>query len=150
MPDYRQIYETTAINTGGRDGISYLTDDSMEVKIRTPKAMGGDGEGTNPEQLFALGFSACFNGMLENVKTDEGITDKSLVELTVKFYKKPKGHHDLILGAEILVAVENQPLDKVQELAEKTHQLCPYSKATRGNIEVRIAAVKYDANKAKQ
>lgn len=59
MTDYKKIYETTATNTGGRDGVSYLNDGSFEVKISTPKEMGGSGSGVNPEQLFALGYSAC-------------------------------------------------------------------------------------------
>lgn len=147
MADYKQLYETSAVNTGGRDGVSYLTDGTLEVTIRSPKEMGGQGGGTNPEQLFALGYSACFNGALEGVLGQEGIKDKSLAELKVKFFKA--NGPDFKLGVEIELAIENQPLEKVQELAEKTHEICPYSKATRGNIEVDIKAVEYDASKEK-
>ncbi|EGP5122306.1 Organic hydroperoxide resistance protein 2 [Enterococcus xinjiangensis] len=89
MTDYKKIYETTATNTGGRDGVSYLNDGSFEVKISTPKEMGGSGSGVNPEQLFALGYSACFHGALEIVKAQHKIHHLSQVTHTIKLYKKP-------------------------------------------------------------
>ncbi|MGJ1029156.1 organic hydroperoxide resistance protein [Enterococcus gallinarum] len=146
MSDYKKIYETTATNTGGRDGVSYLNDGSFEVKISTPKEMGGSGSGVNPEQLFALGYSACFHGALEIVKGQRKIHQSSQVTHTVKLYKKPDDV-DFKLSVEIQVAIQDLDLEEVQKIAEEAHKVCPYSKAVKDSIEVSVRAVLYDADK---
>lgn len=106
MSDYQEIYETQATNTGGRDGVSYLDDGSYEVKITTPKEMGGSGTGQNPEQLFALGYSACFHGALEIVKAQHKVREDSQVTNIVRLYKKPDAI-DFQLAVEITVAIRD-------------------------------------------
>lgn len=148
MSEYQKVYETTAINTGGRDGVSYLSDGSFEVKISTPKEMGGKGDGVNPEQLFALGYSACFHGALEIVKGQHKIHHPSQVTHTIYLYKKPK-EADFKLGVEIQVAIQDFDVEDVQKIAEEAHNVCPYSKAVKDSIEVSVQAVPYDVDKEK-
>ena len=81
MSESKVMYQTTAINTGGRDGESHLPDKSFSVRVSTPKAMGGPGQGSNPEQLFALGYSACFNSALEHMMKEENVNGNSQVTL---------------------------------------------------------------------
>jgi Ohr subfamily peroxiredoxin len=135
MSEYAKIYETGAINTGGRDGVSYLSDGSYEVKIATPKDMGGTGAGQNPEQLFALGYAACFHGALEIVKGQHKIRNKSQVFHTVSLFKKTDA--------------ADFKLEETQQLADEAHAICPYSKALNGNIDIFVRATDYDASKEK-
>nr|WP_315527643.1 organic hydroperoxide resistance protein [Carnobacterium maltaromaticum] len=142
MSDSKQLYQTKAINTGGRNGESHLPDGSFSVKISTPKDMGGKGQGSNPEQLFALGYSACFNSALELVMGQEKVSGKSQVTATVELLSDPSDN-GFKLAVELDVAIEGKELDQVQELADKAHHVCPYSKATRGNIDVTVKAVAF-------
>lgn len=142
MPDSKQLYQTKAINTGGRNGESHLPDGSFSVKISTPKDMGGKGQGSNPEQLFALGYSACFNSALELVMGQEKVSGKSQVTATVELLSDPSDN-GFKLAVELDVAIEGKELDQVQELADKAHHVCPYSKATSGNIDVTVKAVAF-------
>ncbi|MFE2774826.1 organic hydroperoxide resistance protein [Aerococcus urinaeequi] len=148
MSDYQKIYETEATNTGGRDGFSYLEDGSYEVKITTPKEMGGSGAGQNPEQLFALGYSACFHGALEIIKGKHKVREDSQVTNIVRLYKKPDAA-DFQLAVEITVAIRDLDTLEVQKLADEAHKVCPYSKAVSDSIEVTVRAVNYDASKEK-
>lgn len=138
-------YSTTAINTGGRVGESHLPDGSFSVKVSTPKEMGGPGQGSNPEQLFALGYSACYQSALEHYKKEENISNDSKVALTVHLNSDP-ADGGFKLSVDIAVAIKDLDKEKVQELAEKANSYCPYSKATRGNIEVNITTKEYDEN----
>ncbi|MDO4670828.1 MAG: organic hydroperoxide resistance protein [Aerococcus sp.] len=142
MSEYQQIYETTAINTSGRDGESHLSDGSFKVDIAVPKEMGGSGNGVNPEQLFALGYSACFNSALGVVKRQEKISDDARVRVTTHLYKTD-GAPDFKIGVDITVGIANQTPETAQRLAEKTHLVCPYSKAVAGNIDVNITGIDY-------
>ncbi|WP_157455882.1 organic hydroperoxide resistance protein [Carnobacterium maltaromaticum] len=142
MSDSKQLYQTKAINTGGRNGESHLPDGSFSVKISTPKDMGGKGQGSNPEQLFALGYSACFNSALELVMGQEKVSGKSQVTATVELLSDPSDN-GFKLAVELDVAIEGKELDQVQELADKAHHVCPYSKATSGNIDVTVKAVAF-------
>ncbi len=135
MADYKNVFSTTALNTGGRDGKSALTDGSLEINAKDH----------NPEELFALGYSACYNGAMDVVKADEGVEGDSLVKTTVHFYSRPE--NDFKLSADFEVGIEGLDLDRVQEIAEKTHEVCPYSKAVKGNIEINTKAVEYDSLK---
>lgn len=142
MAESEVKYSTTAINTGGRVGESHLPDGSFSVKVSTPKEMGGPGQGSNPEQLFAMGYSACYHSALDHYKRDEKITNNSEVTLTINLLSDPTDG-GFKLSAVIEVAIEGLEDAKVQELAEKAHQYCPYSKATKGNIEVTIKTKEY-------
>ncbi|MFO8068493.1 MAG: organic hydroperoxide resistance protein [Alkalibacterium sp.] len=136
------VYTTSAINTGAREGESHSPDHSYEVNIDVPKEMGGKGDGTNPEQLFAMGYSACYHAALNHYKKEEKISNRSQVTLTVHLHKDPEDG-GFKLSVEIEVGVEDMPEEKAQTLADKAHTYCPYSKATRGNIDVSIKGVPY-------
>ncbi|GEL67760.1 organic hydroperoxide resistance protein [Marinilactibacillus psychrotolerans] len=136
------VYTTSSVNTGGRSGESHTPDRSYEVNIDTPTEMGGKGNGTNPEQLFALGYSACYHSALDHYKREEKIKNKSQVTLTVHLLKDPSDG-GFKLGVEIEVGIEDMSESEVEELAKKAHQYCPYSKATMGNIDVSVSAVPY-------
>lgn len=142
MTDSKVLYQTKAINTGGRNGKSQLPDGSFSVNISTPKEMGGKGQGSNPEQLFALGYSACFNSALELVMGQQKVAGKSQVTATVELLSDPTDN-GFKIGVELDVAIEGKELSQVQELADKAHTVCPYSKATNGNIEVSVKAVEF-------
>lgn len=144
---YTQLYETSAVNTGGREGVSYLADDSFQVTITSPTQKSGADEGVNPEQLFALGYAACFNSALSLVLQNEKIKAASLVTAHVRLLKGEGA--DFRLGVELEVGIDGLSLEDAQAFAEKAHQVCPYSKAVSGNIEVNVKAVEYDASKAK-
>ncbi|GAB2318485.1 organic hydroperoxide resistance protein [Alkalibacterium sp. s-m-22] len=141
MPD-KVVYTTAAVNTGAREGESHTPDRSYEVQVDTPKEMGGSGNGTNPEQLFALGYSACFHAALDHYKKEEKIDNKSQVTLTVHLMKDPDDG-GFKLGVEIEVGIEDMSEEQAQKLADKAHAFCPYSKATKGNIEATVKAVPY-------
>lgn len=133
----KKIYSVKMTNTGGRAGEVFSDDHSLDLKIAAPGS--GNTGATNPEQLFAAGYSACFNSALELVMQKEGINAKSTVAIVVSLYEKEP--LDYMIGADIEGYVEGQSSEKTQELLEKAHEVCPYSKATRGNIEVTLKAV---------
>lgn len=125
------------INTGGRSGEVHSPDHSFELSIAAPGKRVENA--TNPEQLFAAGFSACFNSALELVKQSKGIEGASTVSAQVSLYAENES--SFVLGVEIEGFVEGLSLDETQELLEIAHTVCPYSKATAGNIEVTVKAV---------
>ncbi|QQO08822.1 organic hydroperoxide resistance protein [Breznakiella homolactica] len=133
----KKLYSTKMTNTGGRSGEVHSPDKSFAFKIAAP---GQTAEGaTNPEQLFAAGFSSCFNSALDVVMLQEKIRAKSTVSAIVSLYEMDK--LDFKIGVEIEGHIEGQTPEKTEELLKKAHQVCPYSKATRGNIDVVIKAV---------
>jgi osmotically inducible protein OsmC len=135
------VYTTESTATGGgRDGRVTSADGRIDLETRPPKEMGGSGEGTNPEQLFSAGYAACFLGALRlvarnaNVKLD----DSTSVTVQVGFGKDPKGGFGLtgnIVGH--LPGLEQSVAD---DLMHQAHQVCPYSKATHGNMDATISA----------
>lgn len=142
----KALYTTTAINTGAREGESHSPDRSFEVNVDTPKEMGGKGNGTDPEQLFAMGYSACFHSALEHFKKQEKVDNRSQVTLTVNLLKDPTDG-GFKLAVDIEVGFENMEEQQAQELAEKAHDFCPYSKATKGNIDATVTVVPYEEGK---
>lgn len=142
MAESKVMYQTTAINTGGRDGESHLPDGSFSVRVSTPKQMGGPGQGSNPEQLFALGYSACFNSALEIKMKEAKVQAKSEVTAEVSLNTDPTDN-GFKISVVLTVAIEGQSLEATQELAEKAHAFCPYSKATRNNIDVEVRAAAF-------
>ena len=130
------IYTAVATSTGGRQGRATSSDGVLDVSLTAPKELGGPGTGTNPEQLFAAGYSACFNSALAMIAKRAGVkADGSQVTANVGF--GPLGS-SYALSVELEVSIPGVELAKVQELAEAAHQVCPYSNATRGNIDVTI------------
>jgi len=133
-------YSTSARATGGRDGQAATLDGSLDLKLTTPKELGGPGgEGANPEQLFAMGYAACFLNAVKFIGLGEKlhISPESTVTATVGIGTNGQGGY----GLDVALAVSLPGLDhaKAQELVEKAHRVCPYSNAVRGNIDVRLS-----------
>ncbi|AMM19137.1 organic hydroperoxide resistance protein [Frondihabitans sp. PAMC 28766] len=125
---------------GGRDGHIRSEDDRLDLDTRPPKEMGGSGEGTNPEQLFAAGYSACFLSALHGVGKSMGLDTKD-ASVSASVGIGPNGDGGYGLAVELDVYTPNVAADKRQELADGAHHVCPYSNATRGNVEVTITIV---------
>jgi Ohr subfamily peroxiredoxin len=135
------IYTAEANVTGGRaEGHGRTSDGVLEVDLRLPAEMGGQGGGTNPEQLFAVGYAACFEGAL-GVAGRRAKAETGDVLIDSKVSLSPDGKGGFGLGVELdvsLPSVEDPATAK--ELVEAAHKICPYSNATRGNIEVKLTA----------
>ena len=134
-------YTAKAIATGGREGIAKSDDERLNVTLSTPQGLGGDdGQGTNPEQLFAAGYAACFIGALKFVAGQE---KRSLPSDTHINSEVSIGAIDGGFGIEVKLAVSLGDMDKTeaQTMVEKAHLVCPYSNATRGNIEVTLTVI---------
>lgn len=133
------IYSTTMISNGGRDGRVFSPDNTFVQNLATPKEMGGQGgNDTNTEQLFAAGYSACFNSALSLILSQNKISDANPeVEITIELLKDDTDN-GFKLGADIKVTLENMSQQDAEKFVEQAHQFCPYSKATRGNIDVQI------------
>lgn len=134
------LYQAHATSTGGRDGSTRTSDGTLEAKLAVPKEMGGAGGGLNPEQLFAAGYSACFIGAMKFVAGKEKIALPGDISInaTVGIGAIPQG-----FGIEVQmdISVPGMDRDTAQTLIEKAHGVCPYSNATRGNIEVTLNLV---------
>jgi lipoyl-dependent peroxiredoxin len=135
------LYRATAKASGGRDGRAVSSDNVLDVKLATPKELGGaGGAGTNPEQLFAAGYSACFLGALKFVAAKEHVqvSTDAFIEGTVGIGQIPAG-----FGIEVELKIFLPGMDKAtaQTLVDKAHIVCPYSNATRGNIDVKLTVV---------
>ncbi|HEX4219368.1 MAG TPA: organic hydroperoxide resistance protein [Acidimicrobiales bacterium] len=132
------LYTAEATTTGGRDGHARSSDGVLDVDVRVPESMGGQGGGTNPEQLFAAGYAACFQSALGVVGRRQKVdTADSTVTAKVSIGTIDGGAFGL--AVELEVAIPGVDADTAQELAEGAHQVCPYSNATRGNIEVTLS-----------
>jgi osmotically inducible protein OsmC len=125
---------------GGRDGHVRSEDDLIDLDTRPPRELGGSGEGTNPEQLFAAGFSACFLSALHAVgRAEKHNTTDAAVSASVGIGANGEGGYGL--AVELDVYVPNVSREIAEQLSEKAHHVCPYSNATRGNIPVTITVV---------
>jgi osmotically inducible protein OsmC len=132
------LYTAEALATGaGRDGHVRSTDGRIDMDLAVPKDMGGSGNGANPEELFAAGYAACFHSALQAVarsaKADLG---DSTVGAKVSIGPNDAGGFQLEVTLEVVIP--ELPHDQAQELVEQAHQVCPYSNATRGNIDVHL------------
>ncbi|GIK48557.1 MAG: Ohr family peroxiredoxin [Hyphomonadaceae bacterium] len=132
------LFTTKAISKGGRAGGKVaLADGGPWFHTEHDKALGGSGEGSNPEQFFALGYANCFNGAVLLVAKQRNV-DASKATVTVEIGLS-KDDTSFALSARIGLALPGASREQIQELLEAAHQVCPYSKATRGNIEVELA-----------
>ncbi|MEE1928506.1 organic hydroperoxide resistance protein [Streptomyces sp. TRM 70351] len=132
------LYTAVATAENGRDGRVASDDGNLDVVVNPPKEMGGSGAGTNPEQLFAAGYSACFQGALGVVARKEGAdVSGATVTAEVGIGKTPEGGFGLKVA--IVAKIPNVDEATARDLVEKAHQVCPYSNATRGNIEVTLS-----------
>jgi Ohr subfamily peroxiredoxin len=135
------IYSATATVTGGRaDGHGRTDDGMLDVRLRLPRELGGDGGGTNPEQLFAVGYAACFEGALGVVGRRQQLdTDDASIEAHVNLLPNGAGGFDLSVALNVTLPSVSDPTRAV-EAVRAAHEVCPYSNATRGNIEVTLTA----------
>ncbi len=134
------VYTAHATTIGGRrGGHATSSDGKLDVELTAPKEMGGPGTGTNPEQLFAAGYSACFNSAFLSVAKQAGVkADDAHVTANVGFGPAGQGY---ALTVDLEISVAGLELSQVQELAEVAHQVCPYSNAIRGNVPTTVTAV---------
>lgn len=137
-------YTTSATATGGRDGRAATKDGSLDLRLSTPKELGGaGGAGNNPEQLFAAGYAACFLGAMKFAASQGGglpkVPDDATVTATVGIGPRSEGGFGLDIQLD--VSLPGVPREQAQALVERAHQICPYSNATRDNVPVRLNVV---------
>lgn len=133
------LYTTQATATGGRDGRAVSADGALDVALSLPAGLGGGGgPGTNPEQLFAAGYSACFLGALKLVAGKAGVSLPADSHVTAQVGIGPNAT-GFGLQVELRVSAPGVDPERLRELVEQAHVVCPYSDATRGNIEVTLA-----------
>ena len=133
-------YTAHATATGGREGRAVTNDDRLDVKLSTPKELGGaGGDGTNPEQLFAAGYSACFLSALKFISMHMKAPLPADAAVTAKVGIGPNGNGGFGLAVDLQVALPGMETTAAQALVNKAHEVCPYSNATRGNIDVKVA-----------
>ena len=132
------LYRAHAKATGGRDGRALSSDNVLDLKLTVPREMGGAGEvGTNPEQLFAAGYSACFLGALKYVAAQQKVVlpAATSIEGSVGIGQIPTGFG---IEVELRISVPGVAREQVEAVVQKAHVVCPYSNATRGNIDVNL------------
>jgi lipoyl-dependent peroxiredoxin len=137
MEKITALYTAEVTNTGGRKGHVKSSDGILDFDVSMPSAMGGHGGKTNPEQLFAAGYAACFNGAVGAVAKGRNIEG---AELTAKVGIGNDSTGGFALTVELHGHFPNLSKEEAHQLMEDAHQACPYSKATRGNIEVTLSA----------
>jgi len=134
------LYTAHAVSTGGREGTSKTDDGKLQVKLAPPKEMGGNGDGTNPEQLFAAGYSACFIGAMKFVAGTQKkvLPADTSIAADVGIGPIPGGFG---IQAALNVSIPGWDKADAKALVDAAHKVCPYSNATRGNIDVTLTVV---------
>lgn len=133
------LYRTQATATGGRDGKASTADGSFQVNLSTPKELGGGGgPGNNPEQLFAAGYSACFIGAMKAVSGTVGVKVPADTTVTADVGIGPRSEGGFGLDVALKVSLPGVPSADAEKLVAAAHQVCPYSNATRNNIDVKL------------
>ncbi len=138
----KALYTAHATSTGGRTGSTESSDGKIKLQLSTPKELGGDsGPGTNPEQLFASGYSACFIGAMKAVAAKQKIALAADVSITCDVSIGPMSGKPGAFGIAVAMAVRVPGMDKAaaEALVKTAHEVCPYSNATRGNIDVALS-----------
>jgi len=136
----KDLYIAEAHVTGGRiDGHGRSSDGALEVDIRIPPELGGEGGGTNPEQLFAVGYAACFENALATIARRQKL-EVGEVAIDSKVMLRPGEDRGFVIAVELHVTLPSAEGDDAAELVRAAHRVCPYSNATRGNIEVLLTA----------
>lgn len=132
-------YSTTATSTGGRDGHARSEDGRFDMKLSTPRELGGaGGDGSNPEQLFAAGYSACFIGALKVAGQQLKVRLPDDVAVTATVGIGPRTAGGFGITTDLTVSLPGIDRDEAQKLVDAAHQICPYSNATRGNVDVGL------------
>ena len=135
----KALYTTTALSTGGRSGKVTVHNSSLAFDMSPPMEMGGTKPGVNPEQLFAAGYAACFGSALQHVVRERKLNIPAPdVHLTVGIDKDEAGGY--FLSAEIVGVIKGADQSTADEIVKTAHTVCPYSKATSGNIQVAVSA----------
>ncbi len=135
------LYTAEALSTGeGRNGHVKTSDGRLDLDMAIPQSMGGSGNGANPEELFAAGYAACFHSALLGVARAQKITLENEA-VGSRVHIGPNGQGGFQLAVELEVVIPNLPHDEAQALADAAHQVCPYSNATRGNIDVAVNVI---------
>lgn len=136
------LYTANATSTGGRDGHGKTDDGKVDVALSLPKSMGGDEKGTNPEQLFAVGYSACYLGAIKFVAGQEKVALSKDSSVTAHVSVGPRDDGGGF-GLAVALDVSLPGIDKAkaEEITKKAHVVCPYSHATKGNIQVTTKIV---------
>jgi Ohr subfamily peroxiredoxin len=136
----KAIYTAEAHVVGGRaEGHGKSSDGALEVDLRLPAEMGGEGGGTNPEQLFAVGYAACFEGAIGAVARRQKLETED-VEIDSKVSLHPGEDRTFVISVELDVKLPSVEDEAAVELVREADKVCPYSNATRGNIEVKLTA----------
>ncbi|CAM5775833.1 organic hydroperoxide resistance protein [Labrys miyagiensis] len=132
-------YTTSGSTKGGREGRAVLDNGGLALAMAFPKELGGDGAGHNPEQLFALGYSACYGQAIVALGRKHGL-DGNTAKITCAV-TLTKDDISFALSVELKVHIPGADLDKVKALVEEAHTICPYSRATRNNVPVTLTVV---------
>lgn len=132
----KKLYTTTMTNVGGRQGEVWSNDKKLDLKTGTP---GVDKDTTNPEQLFAAGFASCFNSALELALHNDGVTGEPTIRAKVSLYQKGD-QPDFHIGVDLFGHVDGLSIEEIKKYMAVAETICPYSKATHGNIDVTINA----------
>lgn len=130
------LYTAKTLTTGGRDGAARSSDGRLDIRLSPP---GGNGAGTNPEQLFAAGWSACFIGAMRRAASELKVALPAGVSVEAEVDLGNTASGDFGLAARLTVALPGLDRDTAMQIVQAAHQLCPYSRATRGNIAVALA-----------
>lgn len=133
------LYKTTATATGGRDGCAKTSDGALDVSLAMPKELGGSGNGNNPEQLFAAGYAACFLSAMKAVSSQGKhfkLPTDSTVSATVGIGPREDKGFGLVVKLDI--AIPGVEREEAEKLVAEAHEVCPYSHATKGNIDVTL------------
>ncbi|CAH1217248.1 Ohr family peroxiredoxin [Paenibacillus tianjinensis] len=138
----KALYTATATVRGGREGSVESSDGALKHDLKMPKELGGPGgNGTNPEQLFAAGYGACYESALANIARKEGVKLQDVVVTSNVLIGKDESDGGFKLAVKLDISLPGIERAKAEELAAKAHEFCPYSKATRGNIEVELNVI---------
>ena len=133
-------YETSAKATGGRDGTAETLNGSLKLNLTTPKELGGaGGEGNNPEELFAIGYAACFIGALKLVGGQQKVSIPADTSITSTVGIGPRSEGGFGLAVALEVSIPGVDKTVAEDLVAKAHEVCPYSNATRNNIDVKLS-----------
>ena len=132
------VYTAHAVATGGREGVAKTDDGHLDVKLGLPKQMGGKDDGTNPEQLFAAGYAACFIGAMKFVAGTQKVQlpDDVSINSSVAFGPRAGGAKGFSVDVAMQVHIPGMDKAAAEKLVHEAHEVCPYSNATRGNIDV--------------
>ncbi|MGX6443505.1 organic hydroperoxide resistance protein [Neobacillus sp. K501] len=131
----KQLYTATVNVQGGRDGKAVSSDEKLNVDLRYPKELGGNGAGTNPEQLFAAGFAACFEGAIGAVLRQKKVKAEG-TSIVSQVTLGKDANDGYVLAITMDITIKGIETSMAEEIVAEAHNVCPYAKATRGNIEV--------------